>query len=185
MKKNLLRLLAGVMAIAMVLSLAACGGDKKDSSSSASSSSTASSEATSSEDSSSEESSTPEESSAAAPVSGKYASIQAFLDDPTVKSQLDGMIESLTAGDDSMDCSVTADGDKLIYTFSFLGQEFSDEEIALLHDALEEGMAQNAGTFENIAGSLGDAIEVTNPVVVVTYATEDGTEIFSQEFTAK
>ena len=176
MKKNLLKLLAGTMAVTMVLSLAACGGDDKTSSSS-------SSEPTSSASSTAEDSSS-EESSAAAPASGKYASIQEFLDDPTVKSQLDAMIETLTAGDDSMDCTVTADGDKLIYTFSFLGQEFTEDELTVLHDALEEGMAQNASTFETIAGSLGDAIEVTNPVVVVTYQDEDGTEIFSQEFTA-
>jgi hypothetical protein len=51
-----------------------------------------------------------------------------------------------------------------------------------MHDALESAMATQAATFENIAGSLNDAIEVSDPKVLVVYEAEDGTEIFSQEF---
>lgn len=188
MKKNLLRLLAAVMAVAMVLSLAACGGNGSSSSQPSSSESSASSEETSSAeessaaDSSSEESSS-EASSSTAAAAGKYESIQAFLDDPTVKSQLDSMIESLTSGDDSMKVSVTAEGDTLVYTFVFVGQEFSDEDKTTMHDALESAMSTQAATFEGIAGSLSDAIELSDPKVRVVYAAEDGSEIFSQEFT--
>lgn len=185
MKKNLLRLLAAVMTAAMVLSLAACGGDSGSSSSSSepsSSESSASSEETSgAEDSSSEEESSSEASSTA--VSGKYESIQAFLDDPTVKSQLDSMIDSLTSGDDSMKVSVTAEGDTLVYSFVFVGQEFSEEDKTTMHDALETAMAQQGATFEGIAASLSDAIEVSDPKVLVVYEAEDGSEIYSQEFT--
>lgn len=189
MKKNLLRLLAGTMAVAMVLSLAACGGDDKKSSSSesgAGSSSQTSSvaEESSSEDSSAEDSSA-ESSEAAAPASGKFASIQEFLDDPTVKGQLDSMIESLTAGDDSMAVDVKGDGNKLVYTFTFVGEEFGEDEISVMSAALEEAMSNQRSTFENIASSLSQAIEVEDPKVVVTYATEDGTEIYSEEFSAK
>lgn len=189
MKKNLLRLLAAVMAVAMVMSLAACGGDSKDknsssepssSESSASSENTSSAEDSSAADSSKEESSS--ETSSAVTTNGKYESIQAFLDDPTVKAQLDSMIESLTAGDDSMDVSVAADGDTLVYTFVFVGQTLAEDEITVMHDALESAMATQAATFENIAGSLNDAIEVSDPKVLVVYEAEDGTEIFSQEF---
>ncbi len=195
MKKNLLRLLAGTMAVSMVLSLTACGGDDKSSSSSepSSSVSTASSENSSSqvesapEESSSEASSSEASSSEAssAAANGKYASIQDFLDDPSVKSQLDSMIESLTAGDDSMAVKVEGQDNKLVYTFTFVGEEFSEEEITTMHDALEAGMASQAATFEGIASSLSSAIEVSDPKVVVVYAAEDGTEIYSQEFDAK
>lgn len=189
MKKNLLRLLAGTMAVAMVLSLTACGGS--DSSSSEPSSSA------SEESSSSQVESTPEESSSEAssedassseagtPAEGKFASIQDFLDDPSVKSQLDSMIDSLTAGDDSMAVKVEGQDNKLVYTFTFVGQEFSEDDITTMHDALETAMAGQADTFEGIASSLTDAIEVTDPKVVVVYAAEDGTEIYSQEFDAK
>ena len=190
MKKNLLRLLVGTMAVSMVLSLTACGGDDKSSSSSepSSSVSTASSENSSSQvesapEESSSEASSSEASSAAA--NGKYASIQDFLDDPSVKSQLDSMIESLTAGDDSMAVKVEGQDNKLVYTFTFVGEEFSEEEITTMHDALEAAMASQAATFEGIASSLSSAIEVSDPKVVVVYAAEDGTEIYSQEFDAK
>ena len=185
MKKNFLRLLAAVMAVAMVLSLAACGGNGSSSSQPSSSESSASSEETSSAEESSAADSSSEESSseASSTAAGKYESIQAFLDDPTVKSQLDSMIESLTSGDDSMKVSVTAEGDTLVYTFVFVGQEFSDEDKTTMHDALESAMSTQAATFEGIAGSLSDAIELSDPKVRVVYAAEDGSEIFSQEFT--
>ena len=95
------------------------------------------------------------------------------------------MIESLTAGDDSMAVKVEGQDNKLVYTFTFVGEEFSEEEITTMHDALEAGMASQAATFEGIASSLSSAIEVSDPKVVVVYAAEDGTEIYSQEFDAK
>ncbi|WP_322174357.1 DUF4854 domain-containing protein [Acutalibacter caecimuris] len=189
MKKNLLRLLAGTMAMAMVLSLAACGGDGKSSSSSEASSTTSSavedSSSSETESSSEAESSETESSEAGAPASGKFATIQEFLDDPTVKGQLDSMIESLTAGDDSMKVAIAGEDNKLIYTFTYVGETFSDDEISVMRDALEAAMGSQGSTFESIAGSLSSAIEVTDPKVVVVYETEDGKEIYSQEFSAK
>lgn len=186
MKKNLLRLLAGAMAMTMVLSLAACGGDSKSSSSesTSSTSSTSSAEDSSSEASTSSEESAPESSEAGADNSGKFASIQEFLDDPTVKSQLDSMIESLTAGDDSMDVKIAGQDNKLVYTFTYVGETFTEDEISAVRDALETAMSSQGGTFESIAASLTDAIDVTDPKVVVSYMTEDGTEIYSEEFSA-
>lgn len=185
MKKTFLRLLAGTMAVAMVISLAACGGDSSSSNSEPTSSASSTEESSSSSEASTADESTPESSEAGTPASGKYASIQEFLDDPTVKDQLDAMIEQLTANDDSMAVKVEGDGDKLVYTFTFVGEEYTDEEITAMHDALEEAMSTQGGTFETIAGSLSEAIEVTDPKVVVVYEAENGTEIYSQEFSAQ
>mgnify|MGYP001116225720 CR=1 FL=1 len=178
MKKNLVRLFACALAFAMVLSLAACNSDKKDS---PSSKAPASSAATSSTADESQPASTPESqaSSAAAPAGDKYASIAEFLEDPTVSKQLSEMMDSMG---DGMAIDVSADGSKLVYTF-----KFSEEvDIETTKAAMEEQMNDTsfATTFQGIAASLSDAIEVENPSVVVTYLAMDGTEIYSQEYFA-
>ena len=90
MKKNLFRLMACVVAFAMVLSLAACSGDSKSSSSSKSESSAASSEVASSKAAESSEASSEASSKAATGVrTEKYASVEEFLADPAVKDQLE------------------------------------------------------------------------------------------------
>ena len=68
MKKNLVRILAGVMALVMVLSLAACGGKPEGGKN----------------------------------ADGKYVSIQAFLEDPEVKPEIDAIIETLLSSDSGM-----------------------------------------------------------------------------------
>lgn len=180
MKKNLFRVMACVLAFALMLSLAACGG-KANNSSTAPNSSAASSEAASSTPVSASEPESKAESSTAAPADGKYASIQEFLEDPQVSSQLETMMSAL--GDD-MDIDVSADGDRLVYTFKF-SEEIEDLEAT--KSAMEEQMNDDtfASTFKNIAGSLSEAIEVENPSVVVTYLAMDGTEIYSQEYFAE
>lgn len=178
MKKNLFRLMACVVAFAMVLSLAACSGDSKSSSSSKSESSAASSEVASSKAAESSEASSEASSKAATGVrTEKYASVEEFLADPAVKDQLETMMSSLG---DGMDITLTGEGDKLIYTFTF-----SEEvDIEATKAAMEEQMNSDtfATTFKGIAGTLPDAIDVTNPSVVVTYNAVDGTEIYSQEY---
>lgn len=184
MKKNLIRLMACVMAFAMVLSLAACGGN--NSSSAADKSSSASSEASSSKPAESSEASSSsaassEAASSEASTAGqgmeKYASIDEFLADPTVSSQLETMMSAL--GDD-MSINVSGNGDQLVYTFAFT----EEVDIESTKAAMQEQMNEEsfASTFQDIAASLSDAIEVSNPSVVVTYLAVDGTEIYSQEY---
>lgn len=174
MKKNLLRLLAVVLAAVMLLTLAACGG--KDDSGSADSSSQSSSESSAVEDSSSEPSA--DENGL---VDGKYPSIQAFLDDPQVSEQIDAMVDALAEGD--LDIKVQAEGSKLVYVFTFA--EFPDgTDLDAIAASLEENMAGQASVFENIATSIKEVVNEDDPKVVVTYNAADGTEIFSQEFSA-
>ena len=161
MKKNFFRLLAGVLAIAMLLALAACGG-KDGSSSEGSSSSQASGVESSSAGSEAQESSGLEANSEAGDASGlvdgKYASIQAFLDDPQISEQINAMVDALAEGD--MGIAVSANENKLVYTFTF-------------------------SVFENIANSIKEVVNVEDPKVVVAYNAADGTEIYSQEFSAQ
>lgn len=160
MKKNVIRLLAGLLALVMVLSLAACGNDDKSSSSSS------------------------ESSSADAAAGDKFATVKAFLDDPDTKAALDEMIESMVGEDSGMSVSVEGSDDTLTYIFKYADSLLGDADISALADELAKGMDEQSSVFENIASSIATVVEVDNPKVVVTYAKEDGTEIYSQTFEA-
>ena len=54
-----------------------------------------------------------------------------------------------------------------------------------LGDSLKEALNGEAATFEGVAASVGKVVDVENPVVVVRYLNKDGSEICSQEFSAK
>lgn len=183
MKKNFFRLLAGVLAIAMLLALAACGG-KDGSSSEGSSSSQASGVESSSAGSEAQESSGPssEAGDASGLVDGKYASIQAFLDDPQISEQINTMVDALAEGD--MGIAVSANENKLVYTFTFAEFEEGTDTNAIA-ESLEKNMADQASVFENIANSIKEVVNVEDPKVVVAYNAADGTEIYSQEFSAQ
>lgn len=179
MKKNLIRVLAMVMALAMVVSLAACGNDGKSSSTAGSdkTSSTAGTDSSSSSESASEGTTAAED--------GKFATVKAFLDDPATKEQLDAALEQMTGGDDSMDVSLEGSDDTLTYIFKYSDDTLADADVDALAAALEEGMDAQASVFENIASQVGSVVSVENVKVVVTYAKADGTEIYSREFAAK
>ena len=49
---------------------------------------------------------------------------------------------------------------------------------------LKAGLDSQKDTFKNVAASLKDAVNVSNPIVVVQYKDSDGNEIYSAEFTA-
>lgn len=51
-------------------------------------------------------------------------------------------------------------------------------------DALESALQAQSSTFESIAETLKQAVDVDNPIVVVRYLSSDGTEICSMEFGA-
>lgn len=190
MKKNLIRLAASVLGAACVLSLAACGGtggSEAGNSSAAPASSTASaSSSTVSTVESSEASGSISGmvSSAAegAAVTGKFASVEEFVNSDLVQSQMETMKSSVE--DSGMNIDVTGEGDKLIYTFTYgdLG-ELDDDTKSTMASALESALETQASTFESVASSLKAAVEAENPVVVVRYMTNDGEELYSQEFT--
>lgn len=179
MKKNVLRILAAILALTLVFSLAACGNDDKGSSSSAPSSS----EASSSEDSSSEESSQ----AAGASADSTYATVKAFLEDPTVKAMLDETISQMVGDNEDMSVSLEGTDDTLIYVFKYSEEAMATVDTDALKTALAEALedASFASTFEGIAGSVSEVVEVDSAKVKVVYAAADGTELASKEYSAK
>ena len=95
-----------------------------------------------------------------------------------MQSEVESMKESL--GDAGMAIEVTGEGNKLIYTYTF------DQavDVDTVKEPLADSLESQASTFEQVAESLKEAVDVENPVVVVEYLNPDGSEIYSQQFTA-
>lgn len=177
MKKNVLRILAAILALAMVFSLAACGNDDKSSSPSSSSSAADDSSSSSAADNSSSE--------AEANADGTFATVKAFLEDPETKAALDETIAQMVGEDDSMTVSIDGTDDSLVYTFTFNEEAMAAVDEDALKEALDAGMDGIASVFEEIAESVASVVAVDNVKVVVVYAKPDGSDLVRREFTAQ
>lgn len=113
-----------------------------------------------------------------AEFTGKFASVEEFAESDMLQEQIDGLKKTISSL--GLNVEVTGEDNKLIYTYRYL----EDVQMEGLADALSTQLNAQAATFKSIAASLKEAVEVDNPVVVVTYQNVDGTEIYSQEFTA-
>ncbi len=191
MKKNLIRLATSVLGMACVLSLAACGGmggsPKAGNSSAAPASSAVSAadptvSAVESSEASGSISGMVSSAAQNAAVTGKFASVEEFVNSDLIQSQLETL--KSTAEESGTGIDITGEGDKLIYTFTYgdLG-ELDETAKSTMASALESALDAQADTFTGVAASLKAAVEVENPVVVVRYVTSDGEELYSQEFT--
>lgn len=186
MKRN--RLLTALLSA--VLLLAACaftgcstaavlpGSSSSESSASESSASESSASSEDSSDESSEESSKESSSTGL----GLYSSVGDYLADPAVIAELDGTITAMEGS--GMAVTVTADGNTLVYTYTYETQlDIPDEDtLASFVDAMEEGLTEQASTFEGIAASLRTIISVDDIAVRLVYCNADGTELYSHTF---
>ena len=112
-------------------------------------------------------------------ATGKYSSIEDFVNSDVVQSQLATQMEAYESSGLVLD--VYGEDNKLVYALTL--PEGTDTEG--LSEVMASEMEAQASTFQSIAASLTAAVEVENPVVVVKYLAFDGTEIYSQEFTAE
>ena len=108
-----------------------------------------------------------------------YKSMDAFVASDELKAELDKAKASM--GNSGFDIAIVAEGNKLVYVYT-LQQQVDTEGLG---DSLKEALNGEAATFEGVAASVGKVVDVENPVVVVRYLNKDGSEICSQEFSAK
>ena len=157
MNKTVLRVLSAVMALMMVISLVACGGDSKSGSSSESSSGSSSS---SSSESSAEATpepapeSTPDssESSESSSAAGTYATVTEFLEDN--RDTISAAIEQTVGGQDKMEISLDSADDSLIYKFIFTDSAMEGIDEEALTAALEEQINADPNRFYALEGYL-------------------------------
>lgn len=185
MKKLLIRLTACAAAAACVLSFAACSSNGKAVSSvgsqaaglPASSAAESSQAAPSSEADASSETTVSSKAAGGKTANGKFATVEDFANSDSMRKQLESIKSSL----EGMTLEITAEGSKLIYTFTYT-EPLAEDEIESVSAAMKTALDQMAGSFEKIASSLQEAVDIESPTVVVAYRTADGAELCSKEF---
>ncbi len=113
--------------------------------------------------------------------SGKYKTMEAFVNSDLMQEQLDSILDEIAS--DGVEVQLSGQGNQLIYTFTLL-EDFPGMDTAVLGVALDAALDEMGSVFESVAASLKDAVEVEDPVVVVEYVTSDGTLLCSREFRA-
>ena len=108
---------------------------------------------------------------------GKFSTLQEFIESDAMKAELETQLAALEGTGITAD--LTAEDNKLIYNFTV---EDPDLSAAMDASAIEAALDAQASTFEAVAVSLKDAVDIDNPVVVVRYLDNTGAEIASREF---
>lgn len=109
---------------------------------------------------------------------GKYDTVEEWVKSEKVQKEFDEMLADLD--DSSMKMEILGEENKLIYSYTFL-----EEVPEGMGEQLGIALNEQASTFEEVAEALKEEVDVDNPIVVVEYLNSDGSEIYSQEFTAK
>ncbi len=178
MKNKIRKTLLLVCAMMMALALTACGGsgNSGNSDNTDDAAQTADDDAAA-DDAAADDAAAADDTADNAAVTGKFASIQEFIDSDIMQEQLQTQMSALEGSGMSME--ITGEDNKLIYSF-----KIDDPDLSAVMDtaALESALESQASTFESVAGILPTAIEVENPVVVVRYLDSDGNELVAREF---
>lgn len=102
--------------------------------------------------------------------------------------QTDEMQEMVQEAKDSVEGSgmsieILAEGNTLIYEYTFEEDSFDDSMLDAVKEQLVSGLESTASTFEEIASDLNDELKVENSKVVVRYL-YNGETLAESEFTA-
>lgn len=172
--KNLIRKISLIMCVIMLtFAVSACGKSDNDSKKNE-----PKTEDTAKDDAKDDSKDDAEDNDDAA-VTGKFKTLEDFVNSDIMQQQLETQLASLEGSGIAL--NLTAEDNKLIYNFTI---EDADLSAALAADpsTLESSLQSQASTFESVASSLKAAVEVENPVVVVRYLDNTGAEIVAQEF---
>ena len=102
--------------------------------------------------------------------------------------QTDEMQEMVQEAKDSVEGSgmsieILAEGNTLIYEYTFEEDSFDDSMLDAVKEQLVSGLESTASTFEGIASDLNDKLKVENSTVVVRYL-YNGETLAESEYTA-
>lgn len=162
MKKKFVKLAACATLMAMVLSFSGCGSsdsDKKDN------------DVKQTED---VESSSKDDAS-----DDKYSSVADYVSSDEVQGTLETLKGSAEGSGLTID--IRADGNKMVYSYQYTDIENAEG----MADALKEGIAQQASTFQTSANAIKDYVDIDDATLVIEYVDKNGAVIYSEEFTAE
>ncbi len=114
--------------------------------------------------------------------SDTFSTLEDFINSDEMQSQISSIVDSIA--DSGITVDVTAEGNRLTYLYTYSADILEGVDMDSLTSTLNDVLESSADTFEGIASSLKSAVNIDDPVVVVTYAKADGTIIATREFTA-
>ena len=122
--------------------------------------------------------------SATASSTGVYKNMEEYISDPTVKASLDQAIKS--AAGSGMTIDITAEGNTLIYKYTYKQQMSSDSvPVETLKQSLETAMNSQKDQMQNFANQIGNVVEETPAIISLQYIDADGTPLYEKEFIAQ
>lgn len=103
--------------------------------------------------------------------------------------QTDEMQEMIQEAKDSVEGSgmsieILAEGNSLIYEYTFEEDSFDDSMLDAVKDQLVSGLESTASTFEGIASDLNEELKIDNSKVIVRYL-YNGETLVESEYTVK
>lgn len=122
--------------------------------------------------------------SATTSSTGVYKNMEEYISDPTVKASLDQAIKS--AAGSGMTIDITAEGNTLIYKYTYKQQMSSDSvPVETLKQSLETAMNSQKDQMQNFANQIGNVVEETPAIISLQYIDADGTPLYEKEFIAQ
>ena len=109
----------------------------------------------------------------------QYDTPEVFLAGEELQSLIEEDKSALA--DSGLSLEVTSRENQLIYTYTYSQML----EVETAKDILKEGMEAEWDAFQKFADDVKKSVKVENPVVVVRYLNPDGTEIYSETFSAE
>lgn len=177
MKKKTLKSIILTAAMAMVLSVSACGSKGADAPTDAGTVE----ETTEKEESQKETEAETEKETETEAEAGDYNTIEDYYNDPEVKAAIEEQMEAAAGQGMSIDIEVKDNDFTMIYQY--------DADIAVpddIKDQLEAALASNAAVFEAQAQSFDEVIgEKGASTVMVRYLDSDGNLIIEKSYKAQ
>lgn len=97
--------------------------------------------------------------------------------DEEAKAEIEDMAEA-----NGLDISIV--GNELTYTYKY-DQTFDEDTAAMISEQLESAMSSMDSTFSGIASDLEEEAGISGITVVVIYQNGDGSELYSETYTAE
>lgn len=178
MKKCTSKLLALMLVLVMAFALTACG-DKKDASEgSATADVTATDDATATDAAETDAAET-EEPTKSGSSSSSYSSVEEYVNSPEVQNSLSALETQLKGS--GMSIKVSADGNKLIYTYKYENTEKKDG----MAESLEKALSAQDATFQATANQIKSTVKVDSASVVIEYIDSKDEMIYTKEYKAE
>ena len=109
----------------------------------------------------------------------KYDSVDDLVASDEMQSEMEEF--KTTPNGSLMNLEIKADGEKIIYAYT-LNQQVDPEALV---ESLEAALDEQKDAFSQAAKALKKEVKADNLSVIVQYLNNDGTEIYSREFTAE